>query len=51
MGGRLPPIDRRVYERNMGAAQAALGESKFTAALAEGRAMSLETVLAYASEE
>ncbi len=51
IGGRLPPIDRKFYERNVAAARAALDEAIFAAVLAEGRAMTLEAALAYALTE
>jgi predicted ATPase/DNA-binding SARP family transcriptional activator len=51
IGGRIPPIDRRFYERTVAATWAALDEAAFAAALAEGRAMTLEAALAYALAE
>jgi hypothetical protein len=51
IGGRIPPIDRRFYERTVAAARTALDEAAFAAALAEGRAMTLEAALAYALAE
>ena len=51
IGGRLPPIDHGLYDRNVATARAALGEAAFAAALAEGRAMTLEAALAYALVE
>jgi tetratricopeptide (TPR) repeat protein len=46
--GRLPPLDRRVYERNKAAIRDALGERNFAEALAEGRAMPAAQAIAYA---
>jgi tetratricopeptide (TPR) repeat protein len=45
-GGRLPPPDRRVYERNLAAARDQLGESAFAAARAEGRTLTPEQAVA-----
>jgi hypothetical protein len=47
VGGRLPPIDRQVYERNVAAAQASLGEEAFNTARAKGQAMTLDQALAW----
>ena len=46
----LNPFDRPYYERNLAAAQAALGEEAFAKTWAEGRAMTQEQTLAYALE-
>jgi class 3 adenylate cyclase/tetratricopeptide (TPR) repeat protein len=47
------PNERRIYERTVAAARAALSEAAFAAAWAEGAAMSLDETVAYAlaSEE
>jgi predicted ATPase/DNA-binding SARP family transcriptional activator len=46
IGGHLPLVDRLVYERNVAAARTRLGEAAFTEAKTQGRAMTLEQVLA-----
>jgi predicted ATPase/DNA-binding SARP family transcriptional activator len=48
IGVPLLPSDRTDYDRDVAAARAALGEEAFTAAWAEGRAMSLNQAIAYA---
>ncbi len=47
---RLLPTERESYERDLAAVRAALGEERFAAAWAEGRAMSLEQAVAFALE-
>jgi hypothetical protein len=47
LGFYCPPIWRADYERAVAAVQAALGEEAFTAAWAEGRAMTMDEALAY----
>jgi hypothetical protein len=42
------PVDRDDYERDVALARAQLGEEAFTAAWAEGQAMSLEQAIAFA---
>jgi hypothetical protein len=49
--GHLHPIDRDDYERDKAQARTQLGEEAFTAAWAEGQAMSLEQAIALALEE
>jgi hypothetical protein len=44
----LISTDRIEYQRHLAAARAQLAEAAFAAALAEGRAMSLDQALAYA---
>ena len=51
MGAPLPPSDRAEYERNVAAVRAQLGEEMFAAAWAEGRAMTMEQAVEYASRE
>ena len=46
----LPPLRRAAYERTVGVIRAHLDEAAFAAAWAQGRAMPLEQVIAYASE-
>jgi hypothetical protein len=48
IGSVMPPILRDQYERDMAAAQAALGEAAFEAAWAAGQALSLDMVVAEA---
>jgi hypothetical protein len=50
MGGVLDSVDRALFERNMAAAYAQLGEEKFGKAWTEGRAMSMEQAVDYALE-
>jgi ATP/maltotriose-dependent transcriptional regulator MalT len=45
LGTPIPPIYRAGYDHSLAAARAQLGERAFAAALAEGRAMTLEQVL------
>ena len=47
-GTREPPVWRTVNDRDVAGARAALGDEMFAAAWAQGRAMSLEQVVAYA---
>jgi hypothetical protein len=49
--GHMHPVDLDDYERDVALARAQLGEAAFTAACAEGQAMSLEQAIAYALEE
>ena len=51
MGAVLWHVDRLEYERNLAAALAALTEEQFTAAWAQGQAMSLEDAITYAQEQ
>jgi len=46
MGTLIHPVYRAIYERSVAAARAQLGEKTFTAAWAEGRAMTWEQALA-----
>ncbi len=46
LGAPIPPVMRAAYERSVAAARTQLGEKAFAAAWAEGRAMTLEQVLA-----
>jgi tetratricopeptide (TPR) repeat protein len=46
--GHMHPVDRDDYERDVALARAQLGEEAFTAAWAEGQAMSLEQAIAFA---
>ncbi len=46
IGAPLPPVWRADYKRSVAAARTYLGEQAFAAAWAEGRAMTLEEVLA-----
>jgi tetratricopeptide (TPR) repeat protein len=48
LGAPLPPVDRAEHDRSVAAVRTALGEEAFTAAWAEGRAMSLDEAVAYA---
>ncbi len=50
MGAPVPPVDRVHYEAAVAHTRMALGEAGFGAAWAEGRAMTLEQVIAYALE-
>jgi hypothetical protein len=50
IGALISPEDRPHCERAVTLARAALGEEAFAAAWAEGRAMTLETAMAYALE-
>jgi hypothetical protein len=47
----VEPNRREVWERDLGAARAALGEEAFAAAWAQGGAMTLEQAIAYALAE
>jgi tetratricopeptide (TPR) repeat protein len=47
----LTPVARAVLEKVIAAARGAIGEESFTAAWAEGRAMTMEEAIAYALEE
>ncbi len=47
----LDPADRMAYEHNLAATQACLDPNIFTAAWAEGRAMTMEEAVAYALAE
>ena len=49
--GMLWPAERHEWERYVPATRAQLDEATFTAAWAEGQAMSLEQAVAYALEE
>ena len=46
MGALLPPVHRAEHDRSVAAVRTALGEGAFAAAWAEGRAMSLDEVVA-----
>ncbi|HLK60521.1 MAG TPA: tetratricopeptide repeat protein [Chthonomonadaceae bacterium] len=48
MGSPLPPKNQDEYARHLTAARRTLGEEAFSAAWAEGRAMTLEQAIAYA---
>ena len=48
LGSRLDALERLAFARTVAAAQAALGETAFAVAWAEGRAMTLEEAVAYA---
>lgn len=48
IGALLSPGDRAIYETSLTSARAALGEERFEAAVAVGRAMTLEQAMAYA---
>ena len=50
LGAPVSPGDRSWYEPAIAHARAALGDAGFTAAQAEGRAMTLEQAIAYAFE-
>ncbi len=47
----MGPNGRRLYEQLVGAVQAELGDEVFAAARAEGQAMPLDEVIAYALED
>ncbi len=47
----MGPNGRRLYEQLVGAVQAELGDEVFAAARAEGHAMRLDEVIAYALED
>jgi predicted ATPase/class 3 adenylate cyclase len=51
VGAPVSPRERMSNDVNVGAMRAALGESRFAAAWAEGRAMTLEQAVAYALDE
>jgi predicted ATPase/DNA-binding SARP family transcriptional activator len=51
LGIRPPVADAETYERTVAGAQAALGEARFAALRAEGRAMSPDAATRYALEE
>lgn len=51
IGAPLPPVDQPYHERLLSAVRTALGEDAFAAAWAEGKAMPLETAVAYALEK
>ena len=51
LGARPPVAVAEEYERTVAEGRAALGETAFAAAWAEGRAMSLEQAVAYALGE
>ncbi len=48
IGSPRPPNEREEYERGLATVREALGEEVFSAAWAEGRAMSLEQAIEYA---
>ena len=50
-GAPVQPADRPDYDRAVAAAQAQLGETAFSAAWAQGRALTLEQAIALALEE
>jgi predicted ATPase/DNA-binding SARP family transcriptional activator len=50
IGATLPPNERPVYDRRLIAAQTQLDGATWAAAMAAGRAMTLEQAIAYASE-
>jgi hypothetical protein len=50
MGAPLPPAERAEHHRSAAAVRTVLGEAAFTAAWAEGRAMSLDDAIAAALE-
>jgi hypothetical protein len=50
IGLPLPPAERPDYERTVAAARAQLDEAAFATAWAQGRAMSLDQLVAYALE-
>jgi len=45
----LPPVEQPLYERHIAAARALSDDASFTAAWAEGRALTLERTLALAT--
>ncbi|HET7090142.1 MAG TPA: tetratricopeptide repeat protein [Anaerolineae bacterium] len=49
IGAPLPPADRAGHERDAAAVRAQLGKAAFDAASAEGRAMTMEQAIAYAT--
>ena len=51
IGAPLPPRDREEYERDVAALREALGEERFAAAWADGRALSLERAMDVALRE
>ena len=51
IGAPLPPVDRPAYDRHLTVARARLDEAAWMAAWAEGWAMPLERVIAYALEQ
>ena len=51
IGATVEPFERDIYERAVGAAQAALGEEAFAAAFAAGQRMTLDEAVAYALGE
>jgi hypothetical protein len=51
IGSLLPLNEREEYDRNIAMVRTALGEEAFTAAWAEGRAMTMEQAIAYALSE
>jgi hypothetical protein len=50
LGEGMPPVERADFEAALTAARAALGDEAFAAAWAEGRAMTREQAVAFASE-
>jgi hypothetical protein len=44
----MSPLERRIHERDLAAARAALGEEAFSALRAEGQAMTIEQAVEYA---
>ena len=51
IGAQIWPSNRRDYDRNVAVVRAALEGKHFSAARAEGRAMTLEQAVAYALDE
>jgi tetratricopeptide (TPR) repeat protein len=51
MGASRPPVVRAEHDRTVAIIRTALGDEAFAAAWAEGRAMPLEQVVAYATQE
>ncbi|HZO28908.1 MAG TPA: tetratricopeptide repeat protein [Chloroflexota bacterium] len=51
MGTPVPSVERDAFDRSMTALHDKLGEGRFKSARAEGRAMTLEQVVAYALDE
>jgi tetratricopeptide (TPR) repeat protein len=48
LGTPRPPVERADYERHIDAVRAALNEDEFTAAWADGQAMTIEQLITYA---
>jgi hypothetical protein len=50
MAYRIPPFDRAVFDQHLQIARKELGDTRFEALTADGRAMTMEQAVGYALE-